>query len=64
MDHLVRNCPRNEQTVNRPSASVGFVPMVEIANQDRVIALVLESAQNTTTAIPGIYTIYERMPIC
>ena len=59
MDHLVRNCPRNERNVNRFFASVGFVPMVGIANQDRVIALVPESTQNTATAIPGIYTVYK-----
>ena len=64
MDHMVRNCPRTEQNVNKSSALARFVPMVGIANQDRVITLIPESAQNIVTVIPGIYTVYKRMLMC
>ena len=64
MDHMVRNCPRTEQNVNKSSVSARFLPMVGIANQERVITLIPESAQNAATVIPGIYTVYKLMLMC
>ena len=61
MDSMVKNCPRTEQNVSKSSASARFVPVVGITTQDRVIAFIPESAQNTANAIPGIYTVYEQM---
>ena len=64
MDHTVRNCPRIERNVNESSASAKSVPVVGIATQDGVIALIPESTQNTVIVIPSIFIVYERMLMC